>query len=1014
MRAKTETPAEELESGTVRDGTRTSRLHGLLERLALVPSAPGTNVYHAFISYSHAADGRLAPSLQTGLQRFAKPWYRPRALRVFRDEASLSANPHLWASIEQALTDSYHFILLASPEAAASPWVAREADSWRRTKSMDALLIGLTDGELVWDETGRDFDWKQTDALPRALEGAFTEEPRWIDLRWARDGDDLTLRNPRFRDAVAELAAPIHGRPKDELASEEVRQHRRTVRIVRTATAAFASLAVLAVILSIFALIQRSRAIDERQSSVSRELAAQSLLQLGNDPELSLLLAIESAETRHTTESLAALRRSMAANHLRRTLPGTNAPMRAIAWSRDGTLVAAGDQDGDLHVWNARTGGLLRTLESEWWEIWDVAFDGSGTRILASPREGTAAVWELEAGGEPVPLREPVDFRVLDADWSPDDRFVVTSGTVTAPARLWDAETGELLRSFGEPGSGDADFSPDGRLLAVPGPNGVVRVWRVPTGPRVHSFEASDDAIGSNAGLDGAVNSVRFSPDGHRLLTAAWDGTARIFDVRTAEELAVMPPHADEVARAVWSPDGQEVATASLDRTARVWNPTTGFLLTLRGHAAPLRAVQFSPDGQHVLTGGEDGLAQVFEAHTGIPVAQLRGHQNGFVAAAFSPDGKLVLTAGQDGSARLWDSGIVAPDPSPRLPLSANESIIGSGEGVQMLDPLAEVFLLTGSNDLGPLPGAEVRDSLTGDLVARLDGDPTVSAASFDRAGRVLFTANHSEFSPLAGALWDARSGRLLRELSGPGSAARTGVLSPDGTLLGTVENSVVTIWRTETGERLHVFRRHTTSDPPYSLLVSIVFSQDGSLVLTGDTAGKAYLWRSRDGRVLNSVEGPPQQPRSDNNVPTGAISRDNGLVLFTNPWDQLGRLYRVGEPRPVGILRGSNTGIISSGFNADGTLIVTNDQEASRVWDVASRETLRVLPGVPWRGVVAFADGGQSVVSTGDLSFVERPSYRQTYACEVCGGIDALLALGQERAARELTAAERSQYLHR
>jgi len=62
--------------------------------------------YDAFISYSHALDGALAPALQTGLERFAKPWYRSRALRVFRDTASLSANPDLWSSIEKALDAS--------------------------------------------------------------------------------------------------------------------------------------------------------------------------------------------------------------------------------------------------------------------------------------------------------------------------------------------------------------------------------------------------------------------------------------------------------------------------------------------------------------------------------------------------------------------------------------------------------------------------------------------------------------------------------------------------------------------------------------------------------------------------------------------------------------------------------------------------------------------------------------------------------------------------------------------
>ena len=91
--------------------------------------------YDGFISYSHDADDLLAPRLQAGLQRFAKPWWKRRALRIFRDEASLAANPHLWASITEALDESAWFILLLSPEAAESEWVNREvavsSSSWR-------------------------------------------------------------------------------------------------------------------------------------------------------------------------------------------------------------------------------------------------------------------------------------------------------------------------------------------------------------------------------------------------------------------------------------------------------------------------------------------------------------------------------------------------------------------------------------------------------------------------------------------------------------------------------------------------------------------------------------------------------------------------------------------------------------------------------------------------------------------------------------------------------------------
>ena len=79
-----------------------------------------TDSYHGFISYSHAADSHVAVALQRGLQRFAKPWYRARALRIFRDEASLAASPHLWTSICEALDHSRFLILLASPWAASS------------------------------------------------------------------------------------------------------------------------------------------------------------------------------------------------------------------------------------------------------------------------------------------------------------------------------------------------------------------------------------------------------------------------------------------------------------------------------------------------------------------------------------------------------------------------------------------------------------------------------------------------------------------------------------------------------------------------------------------------------------------------------------------------------------------------------------------------------------------------------------------------------------------------------
>src|SRR5215467_7689710 len=115
--------------------------------------------FHAFLSYSHAGDGALAPAIQSGLQRFAKPWNRLRAVRLFRDKTGMTANPGLWSTIVTALNSSRYFVLLASPDAAKSHWVNKEVEHWLAEKPAENILIALTDGEIAWDAKVNDFDW---------------------------------------------------------------------------------------------------------------------------------------------------------------------------------------------------------------------------------------------------------------------------------------------------------------------------------------------------------------------------------------------------------------------------------------------------------------------------------------------------------------------------------------------------------------------------------------------------------------------------------------------------------------------------------------------------------------------------------------------------------------------------------------------------------------------------------------------------------------------------------------
>src|SRR3954454_15645655 len=208
--------------------------------------------FNGFISYSHAADGRLAPAVQRGLHRLAKPWHRGRALWIFRDQTGLGGRAGLWSSIQTALDGSEYFVLLASPEAARSPWVNREIEHWVATKSADRILPVVTDGDWEWDPVRRDFAEDST-SIPAALRGVFAEEPLYLDLRWARDDRHLSLRHSRFRDAVAQLAAPMHGVSKDDLESEDVRQHRRARRLRSMAAAVLVLLTVVAALSGVLA-----------------------------------------------------------------------------------------------------------------------------------------------------------------------------------------------------------------------------------------------------------------------------------------------------------------------------------------------------------------------------------------------------------------------------------------------------------------------------------------------------------------------------------------------------------------------------------------------------------------------------------------------------------------------------------------------------------------------------------------------------------------------------------------
>src|SRR5580704_8837147 len=292
--------------------------------------------YDAFISYSHRLDAAIAARLQTELQRFAKPWYRVRALHVFRDQTSL----------------------VASPESAQSGWVSREISWWRACRPMNHLLVAVTEGDLVWDETAGDLDWAATTALSKeALGRAFSEEPRWVDLRWARDqAGRLRSADPRLQDAVADLAAAIRHVPKDSLIGEHIRRRQRAVRAVVATAAVLVVLLAFSLTAAFVAKGQQSRADRENTVATAGLLASTAVALTSSRPDLAQLFAVQAYRLDPgNPQARAALFATVQADpQVQRflTAPG---PVSALAVAPGGGTVVAGTRNGWIRGWNLST-----------------------------------------------------------------------------------------------------------------------------------------------------------------------------------------------------------------------------------------------------------------------------------------------------------------------------------------------------------------------------------------------------------------------------------------------------------------------------------------------------------------------------------------------------------------------------------------------------------------------------------------------------------------------------------
>ncbi|OAI38901.1 hypothetical protein AYO38_01795 [bacterium SCGC AG-212-C10] len=791
--------------------------------------------YQAFISYSHAADGKLAPALQSALQGFACPWYRRRAIRVFRDEASLSASPALWHSIASALDQSAYFILLASPGAAASPWVQREVAYWLEHRSADSILIACTEGTVAWDDRARDFDWQRSTAIPPNLKGAFAEEPRYIDLRWATDDMRLTLKHPQFLDAVADIAAPLHGKAKDEMVGEGIRQQRRNARWAWAAASTLVVLTIAATAAAGIALQQRSEARSQRAAAVrnadravaaeavavSRQLAAQSGANLGGSPDVALLQAVEARNVVQTNEA----DHSIFAAINQFAIPGAviagSRSLGTVAFSPDGKFLAlSGPGSNALDIRDGVTGASIRELEAPG-PVSQVAFSPSGKVMASVGFDDSVVFWDVatwvRAGDAVGGGGSGAGGRIA---FSADGSLLASAGP-SGTLRLWDAATHALVRELPVPGATsvrDMAFSPDGRSLAVA--TRSIVIWDLAT------FRPVATAGGEGGSRD-ELYRVQYSPDGRWLAATGPTGFTYLWSTsRLSSEPSQLGSLAQGVPVVAFSRDSSLLATASDDGTIVLWDPTRPFDpgKTVAGTTQRVASLAFSPVAAVLAAGGYSGNLTLWDINVPSPTQTVATANEGATSIAVSPRGASVIATGLKPAVAAWN-----PDAA-----STELTVIDS-----QADEANAAAFSTDGKILATASGAgaiTLRDGATLQVVAEFSrGDGTfASQLAFSADGRLLAAVNTDGIV----MLWTMDAQHRGTPLNDVSNKLWTIAAAPEGQSMATIDGSAgVQIWdlqrRTRTG---------ALTAPGGARATSLAF-RDGSTLAVGYGDGSVVLW---------------------------------------------------------------------------------------------------------------------------------------------------------------------------
>jgi WD40 repeat protein len=453
---------------------------------------------------------------------------------------------------------------------------------------------------------------------------------------------------------------------------------------------------------------------------------------------------------------------------------------------------------------------------------------------------------------------------------------------------------------------------------------------------------ATRPGIAVLTGDTGPVVSVAFSKNGKTLASASYDGTVRLWDPATHQQIG-QPFRAKYAFTSVAiSPDGTILAGGNGDGTVRLWNVAThqpiGQPLTSTSvltSTGVVETVAFSPDGTILASGSYDGTVRLWDVATHQQIGLLTVHpkvathqQTGpashpqvVSSVAFSPDGKTLAIAIFGGTVWLWN---LATHQQIGHPLTSNSPVVSiafSKDGKTLAsgsyDGTMRLWNLATHRQIGhPLTAPSSTNA--------------VESVAFSKDGKTLAAG----FIDGTVRLWNVSTRlQLGLPLTGSNSPITSVAFSPDGkTLAGGLYNHSIRLWDVATDRQIgNPFISHKGS------VNSVAFSPNGKTLATANADHTVRLWDVATGQQ----EGNPLTGHTG--TVTGVAFSGDGKTLASGSYDGTVRVWNVATHQQIGSPLNALAGTVESvAFSRDGkTLASGNDDGTVRLWNVATHQQI-------------------------------------------------------------------------